>query len=99
MNQGKYVFSQITEFISQRCWDLDRLYRIGLLNSFFVIREKRRPKFEVPEGEDLLEGPDNILKDSAFLYKNRWAVDSRAFATGSCSLVVASHFSWSSSRM
>ena len=60
MNQGKYVFSQITEFISQRCWDLDRLYRFGLLNSFFVIREKRRPKFEVPEGEDLLEGPDNI---------------------------------------
>lgn len=44
-------------------WDLDRLYRIEILNSFFVIREKRRPKFEVVDGEDLLEGTDNILRD------------------------------------
>lgn len=101
-------------------WDLERLYRIEILNSFFVIREKRRPKFEIVEGEDLLEGADNILrdqtvrfttsgntvnypseirriiyyepelkrtftyytnnfyhkaKDIAFLYKNRWAVE------------------------
>jgi len=101
-------------------WDLDRLYRIEMLNSFFVIREKRRPKFEVVDGEDLLEGTDNILRDNtvrfttsgnienypsqirrivyyepdlkrtftyytnnfylkakdiAFLYKNRWAVE------------------------
>jgi len=102
-------------------WDLERLYRIELLNSFFVIREKSRPKFEVVDGEDFLEGLDNILrdqtvrfttsgnktnyptdirrivyyepelkrtftyytnnfflhaKDIAFLYKNRWAVES-----------------------
>lgn len=44
-------------------WDLDRLFRIELLNSFFVIREKRRPKFEVVAGEDFLEGTDNILRD------------------------------------
>jgi len=101
-------------------WDLDRLFRIELQNSFFVIREKRRPLFELVAGEDLLEGPDNILrdqtvrfttkgnaenypseirrivyyepelkrtftyytnnfylkaKDIAFLYKNRWAVE------------------------
>ena len=44
-------------------WDLERLYRIEILNSFFVIREKRRPEFTVVDGEDLLEGADNILRD------------------------------------
>lgn len=102
-------------------WDLERLHRIELLNSFFVIREKRRPKYEIVDGEDLLESTDNILadqtirfttkgnkehypfpirrivyydperkrtftyytnnfylkaRDIAFLYKNRWAVES-----------------------
>lgn len=44
-------------------WDLERLYRIEIINSFFVIREKRRPEFTVVDGEDLLEGTDNILRD------------------------------------
>lgn len=52
-------------------WDLDRLYRIGLLNSFFVIREKRRPKFEVVAGEDLLENTDNILRDNTVRFTTR----------------------------
>lgn len=101
-------------------WDLNRLYRIEILYSFFIIREKRMPKYEVVDGEDLLEGTDNILRDQtirfttsgktenypsnirriiyyeselrrtftyytnnfflkasdiAFLYKNRWAVE------------------------
>ena len=52
-------------------WDLDRLYRIGLLNSFFVIREKRRPKFEIVAGEDLLENIDNILRDNTVRFITR----------------------------
>jgi IS4 transposase len=52
-------------------WDLNRLYRIELLNSFFVIREKRRPKFEVLDGEDLLEGPDNILRDGTVRFTTK----------------------------
>jgi len=44
-------------------WDVERLYRIEILNSFFVIREKRKPEFSVVEGEDLLDGTDNILRD------------------------------------
>jgi hypothetical protein len=52
-------------------WDLDRLYRIGLLNSFFVIREKRRPKFEVVAGEDLLENTDNILRNNTVRFTTR----------------------------
>jgi hypothetical protein len=101
-------------------WDLNRLFRIKMLNSFFIIREKGKPEFEVVAGEDLLEKNDNIIrdqtvrftakgnrknypskirrivyyepelkrtftyytnnfflkaKDIAFLYKNRWAVE------------------------
>jgi len=52
-------------------WDLDRLYRIGLLNSFFVIREKRKPKFEIVAGEDLLENTDNILRDNTVRFTTR----------------------------
>lgn len=52
-------------------WDLDRLYRIEMLNSFFVIREKRRPKFEVVAGEDLLEGTDNILRDQTIRFTTK----------------------------
>ena len=44
-------------------WDLNRLYRIEMLNSFFIIREKQKPRFEVVAGEDFLENNDNILRD------------------------------------
>lgn len=50
-------------------WDLGRLYRIELLNSFFVIREKRRPTFEIVTGDDFLEGEDNILRDHTVRFK------------------------------
>lgn len=52
-------------------WDLDRLHRIELLNSFFVIREKRRPLFEVVAGEDILEGADNILRDQTVRFSTK----------------------------
>lgn len=52
-------------------WDLERLYRIELLNSFFVIREKRRPKYEIVDGEDLLESTDNILADQTIRFTTK----------------------------
>lgn len=52
-------------------WDLGRLFRINLLNSFFVIREKFRPKYEVTAGEDILEGDDNILKDQTVRFTTK----------------------------
>ena len=33
--------------------------------------EKRRPKFEVVDGEDLLEGTDNILRDNTVRFTTR----------------------------
>ena len=44
-------------------YDLARLYRINIIDSFFVIRQKFRLNYEVIDGEDLLEGPDNVLLD------------------------------------
>lgn len=52
-------------------WDLERLYRIELINSFFVIREKRNPKFEVVAGEDLLEGTDNVIRDQTVRFTTK----------------------------
>ena len=52
-------------------WDLERLYRIELINSFFVIREKRNPKYEVVAGEDLLESTDNVLRDQTVRFTTK----------------------------
>lgn len=52
-------------------WDMERLFRIELINSFFVIREKRRPKFEVVAGEELLDGTDNVLRDQSVRFTTK----------------------------
>ena len=44
-------------------YDLDRLYKINLVDSYFVIRQKSRLNYEVIDGEDLLDGRDNVLLD------------------------------------
>lgn len=44
-------------------YDLARVYRINIIDSFFVIRQKSHLNYEVVEGEDLLDGTDNVLLD------------------------------------
>lgn len=44
-------------------FDLARLFTINSIGSNFVIREKGSLQYEIIEGEDLLESPDNILYD------------------------------------
>lgn len=44
-------------------YDLDRLYKINLIDSYFVIRQKSKLNYEVVDGEDLLDGTDNVLFD------------------------------------
>lgn len=44
-------------------YDLDRLYKINIIDSYFVIRQKSRLNYEVVDGEDLLDGADNVLFD------------------------------------
>lgn len=44
-------------------FDLARLFTINLIGSNFVIRERSNLKYEVVDGESLIESPDNILYD------------------------------------
>ncbi len=44
-------------------FDLGRLYTINAGSSYFIIREKVRLKYEVADGEQLLDGDDNVLLD------------------------------------
>lgn len=44
-------------------FDLARLFTVNLIGSNFIIRERGHLQYEIIDGEDLLEGPDNILYD------------------------------------
>ena len=46
-------------------YDLARLYRISIIDSFFVIRQKSHLNYEIVDGEDLLDDTDNVLLDQA----------------------------------
>ena len=49
-------------------FDLARLYQIHLLGAFFIIREKGKPKYEIVDGESILDGTDNVLKDQTIRF-------------------------------
>lgn len=49
-------------------FDLTRLFHIESVNSFFIIREKGKPKYEVTEGEDLLIDDENVLRDQTIRF-------------------------------
>ena len=51
-------------------WDLSRLYHIHQVQSFFIIREKSRPSYEVEEGCDIIED-ENILKDQTVRFTTK----------------------------
>lgn len=44
-------------------FDLARLFTINIIGSNFIIRERGQLQYEIIDGEDLLEFPDNILYD------------------------------------
>ena len=52
-------------------FDLARLYQIHVLGAFFIIREKGKPDYEIVDGESLLEGTDNVLKDQSIRFKKK----------------------------
>ena len=52
-------------------FDLSRLYHIDISGAFFIIREKKRPAYEVEDGEDMLEGADNVLRDQTVIFTKR----------------------------
>jgi hypothetical protein len=44
-------------------FDLARLFTINIIGSNFIIRERGQLQYEIIDGEDLLDTPDNILYD------------------------------------
>jgi len=57
-------YEQNAYYIFDRAYfDLARLFTINSIGSNFVIRDRGNLQYEIIEGEDLLESPDNILYD------------------------------------
>ncbi|WP_237072245.1 IS4 family transposase [Prevotella herbatica] len=52
-------------------FDLARLYAIHSSMAFFIIREKRRPEYEIVDGEELLDGEDNVLYDQTVRFTGK----------------------------
>lgn len=52
-------------------WNLARLFTIEEHNSFFVIREKFKPKYEIVSGNDVEEGEDNVLRDQTVRFTGK----------------------------
>ena len=66
------------EYESNACYifdrgyfDLARLFRIHLCGEFFVIREKGKPKIEIVDGEDMLDGEDGVLLDQTVRFSGK----------------------------
>ena len=52
-------------------FDLSRLYLIHLAGAFFIIRGKGRPKYDILEGEELLDGTDSVLYDQTVRFNTQ----------------------------
>lgn len=52
-------------------FNLARLFAIEKAGAFFIIREKFRPDYEIEEGEDLLDGEDNVLRDQTVRFSSK----------------------------
>lgn len=52
-------------------FDLARLYKINVLGAFFIIREKGKPAYEIVDGESILGGTDNVLKDQSIRFTKK----------------------------
>ena len=52
-------------------FDLARLYEIEKSHAFFIIREKKRPAYEILDGENLMEGEDNVLLDQTIVFTKK----------------------------
>ena len=52
-------------------FDLARLYTIHTLGAFFILREKGKPAYEIVDGEGMLDGTDNVLKDQSIRFTKK----------------------------
>ena len=67
-----FVYERGACYIFDRGYfDLHKLYAIEQAGAFFIIREKFHPDFEIIEGNELLEGMDNVLCDQTIRFTGR----------------------------
>ncbi len=52
-------------------FDLSRLYTIHISMAFFIIREKFSPKYEIVDGEDILDGTDGVFFDQTIRFTSK----------------------------
>jgi len=52
-------------------FDLARFYQIHMLGAIFIIREKGKPAYEIVDGESILDGTDNVLKDQSIRFTKK----------------------------
>ena len=52
-------------------FDLSRLFAIEQAGAFFIIREKSHPEYEITEGEDMLDGAENVLRDQTVRFTGK----------------------------
>ena len=52
-------------------FDLSRLYIIHISMAFFIIREKFSPKYEIVDGEDILDGADGVFFDQTIRFTSK----------------------------
>ena len=67
-----FTYESLACYVFDRGYfDLARLYQIHVRGAFFIIREKGKPDYEIVDGESLLEGTDNVLKDQSIRFKKK----------------------------
>lgn len=66
------VYEPLACYVFDRGYfDLARLFAIEQAGAFFIIREKFHPDYQVEDGEDILDGRDNILRDQTVRFTGK----------------------------
>lgn len=67
-----FTYEDLACYVFDRGYfDLARLYQIHVLGAFFIIREKGKPAYEIVDGESILDGTDNVLKDQSIRFTKK----------------------------
>ena len=67
-----FMYEPLACYVFDRGYfDLARLYRTNVFGAFFIIREKGKPAYEIVDGESILDGTDNVLKDQSIRFTKK----------------------------
>ena len=67
-----FTYEELACYVFDRGYfDLARLYQIHVFGAFFIIREKGKPAYEIVDGESILDGTDNVLKDQSVRFTKK----------------------------